>query len=213
MHLPSNDEWPTNNSGHQLAKAFDSNVNQEPHVRFRQADDGADLSVAQPVLKSQTQNFLLVRRKLSEQRQNLLGRVSLFGHVIGRWFVPHGIGHRFERHRRHALFLSSHVERPVAADREQPLGQMPVELLAILLAEFQERVLNDIPSLLDVPDQVPRIPNEIALLSSDHLPHPLTGAVRHGLVHRASLCLPGVQGERRASGRSLREIFKIESRR
>ena len=83
------------------------------------------------------------------------------------------------------------------------------ELLAVLLAEFQECVLNDIACSFGVADQAAHISNQIAFPSSDHVLNPVTGAVRGGLAHAFHPASEAFKVTDERVGRSLETIWKF----
>ena len=75
----------------------------------------------------------------------------------------------------HAMLLPQNIQSPVAADREEPLGQVIPDRSAILGAEAQERVLHHVMRLFRIAQQTSGVQPQRSLEAANRLANP--GAV------------------------------------
>src|SRR5262249_50835307 len=105
------------------AQSLQANVDQVADVRHGMAADPADRAVGNTVLKLEPDGLALAGRQPLEQVEHLRGGVVVldgFERVrLGTEAAPDLLVAQLS----HALLLPQNVERPVAADREEPLGQ------------------------------------------------------------------------------------------
>ena len=114
------------------------------------AADPGDLLVGEPVLEFEADHLALILGQGVEQAEHPVGRLADFEDVRRPGVGAHPDLHLFLAELGHPALLSQDVERPIPADGEQPLGQSPVEIIASLAAEFQERVLDDVAGVVGI---------------------------------------------------------------
>ena len=64
-----------------------------------------------------------------------------------------------------AVFLLQDLQRAIAADREKPLREMPLDRLLLLIVQPHESLLHDVPRALDFPDDAHRILKQRTLVA------------------------------------------------
>ena len=98
---------------------------------------------------------------------------------------------------RHAALLPQDVERPVAADGEQPLRQPAIDVRTVLDAEAKESLLHDVARRVVVAQQPGGVARERPLEAVDRLADELAVGVAR---HHAHLDPPNRAPDRRWSG-------------
>jgi len=73
---------------------------------------------------------------------------------------------------RHPRRLFPHIDRKVAAHREEPRRQTSFDLRWILPAQAQEGLLHDVPGRLQVPEEPFGIANQRSLVNLERTGHP-----------------------------------------
>src|SRR4051794_36567382 len=72
------------------------------------------------------------------------------------------------------MLLPQHVDSPIAADREEPFGQVRAHRVAILSAKTEKRVLDHVTRILGIAQKPGGIEVQGSLEGSYRLAHPRT---------------------------------------
>lgn len=146
-------------------------MEEETDVAHREVGDGGDFLVAETLLEFQAYDLLLAGGEPRQQCENLLAGLAGFGLRRGCWVCgDEALGLAFGE-TAHAALLADDIERGVAADGEEPFGDVAVDRGAGLVAEFDERVLHDVACAVVVAEQVDDIAEQRPLVLADGLAH------------------------------------------
>ena len=70
------------------------------------------------------------------------------------------------------MLLPQNIQRPVAADGEQPLSQVPVDRILVRCAQLQERLLNHVARCLGIAEQPRRVERQRPFKASHRVSDP-----------------------------------------
>jgi hypothetical protein len=130
--------------GELAAECLEADVDQVADVADAVSTDPADLLVGKAVLELQADHVALAGRECVEQADRLRGRLASFHEFIRSRVVAGANPGMIVTELGHAALLPQDVERPVAADGEEPLREARLDGTAILGAEAEERILDHV---------------------------------------------------------------------
>ena len=135
-------------------------------------------------MELQPNDFLLVLGQPLDKLQNVLGRILSFGRVRLGGLATRLGNVLFVSHRLHAFLLPTHVQRPISANRVQPLGQMAVYVRRRFSAKTQESVLDHVAPTVYVAGDLACVAQKTPLVPLDNGLDPAASFHAVVAVHR-----------------------------
>ncbi len=134
----------------QVSKSFEAGVDKESDVSGREAGDFRDLLIGETLLELEQDDFALIFRESPQRVADLRVAFLGFGGLVRLLSGSLEVIPLIVLQGLDAVFFPKDVERAIATDGEKPGFDAMADLGKVLLAELDERFLNDVACAIGV---------------------------------------------------------------